>query len=180
VFSQLKEQLGQSGKPPPLPKEEKKVAKKEAKKEEVKEEAAPVVEATEAKEEAPEIVAEEAPAVDAEEVKKEVVEKAPKAKAPKAKAPKAKATKAAGGDDLKKIEGVGPKSAEILTEAGIATYAKLAESTADEIREVLAAAGNRYKSFDPTTWPQQAGLAAEGKWDELKVLQDELDGGKKK
>jgi len=31
---------------------------------------------------------------------------------------------------------------------------------------------------DPGSWPQQAGLAAEGKWDELQTLQDNLDGGK--
>ncbi len=170
VFSQLKEQLAQPSTPPPLPKEEKK-------EEEAKEEAAPVVEATEeAVNEVAEVVAEaaaeEVKEAVTEEVKEETVEAAPKAKAKK--------SKAAGGDDLKKIEGVGPKSAEILTEAGIGTYAKLAESTADQIREILAAAGNRYKSFDPTTWPQQAGLASAGKWDELKVLQDELDGGKQK
>ena len=34
--------------------------------------------------------------------------------------------------------------------------------------------------FSPETWPQQAQLAADGKWDELKALQDELDGGKAK
>ncbi|MEJ6796117.1 MAG: 50S ribosomal protein L21, partial [Flavobacteriales bacterium] len=28
------------------------------------------------------------------------------------------------------------------------------------------------------TWPAQAKMAAEGKWDELKKWQDELDGGK--
>jgi len=38
---------------------------------------------------------------------------------------------------------------------------------------------SRYKMHDPTTWPKQAKLAADGKWDELKKLQDELDGGKK-
>ena len=32
--------------------------------------------------------------------------------------------------------------------------------------------------MDPTTWPQQAAMAADGKWDELKVWQDELDGGR--
>ena len=81
-------------------------------------------------------------------------------------------------DDLKKIEGIGPKISEILTNAGIGTFAKLAASEADKIREILAEAGNRYKMHDPTTWPKQAQLAADGKWDELKTLQDELDGGK--
>ena len=30
----------------------------------------------------------------------------------------------------------------------------------------------------PGTWPRQAGLAHEGKWEELSKWQDELDGGK--
>ena len=81
-------------------------------------------------------------------------------------------------DDLKKIEGIGPKISEILTKAGIATYAQLASSESERIKEILAEAGSRYKMHDPTTWPKQAGLAAEGKWDELKALQDELQGGK--
>ena len=68
---------------------------------------------------------------------------------------------------------------EILANGGLDTFEKVAKASADDIREILAAAGNRYKSFDPTTWPQQAKLAAEGKWDELKKLQDKLDGGRK-
>ena len=29
----------------------------------------------------------------------------------------------------------------------------------------------------PATWPKQAKMAADGKWDELKKWQDEMDGG---
>jgi len=47
------------------------------------------------------------------------------------------------------------------------------------LKGILADAGKRYQMHDPTTWPDQASLAAEGKWEELKTLQDELDGGKK-
>jgi hypothetical protein len=47
------------------------------------------------------------------------------------------------------------------------------------LREILEAAGSRYKMFDPATWPQQAGLAAQGKWEELKELQGKLSGGRK-
>jgi small subunit ribosomal protein S1 len=83
------------------------------------------------------------------------------------------------GDDLKKIEGIGPKMAEILSGAGIDSFARLAESTSEQLRAILDEAGSRYKMFDPTTWPQQAGLAAEGKWDELKELQGQLSGGRK-
>jgi large subunit ribosomal protein L17 len=86
-----------------------------------------------------------------------------------------KATKA---DDLEKVEGIGPKIAEVLTEAGLDTFAKLADSTPEAIREILDAAGSQFASHDPATWPQQAKLAADGKWDELKAWQDELDGGR--
>ncbi|ELY2011037.1 50S ribosomal protein L21 [Flavobacterium psychrophilum] len=100
---------------------------------------------------------------------------APKAeKAVEAKAPKA----AKKGDDLKIIEGIGPKAAEVLVAAGIDTFAKLAKTKAEKINEILDGAEAKVQHLDPTTWPQQAQLAADGKMDELKKLQDELNGGK--
>ena len=81
-------------------------------------------------------------------------------------------------DDLKKIEGIGPKIAWLLTDAGIVTFADLSKATPDAIREILEAAGSRYKMFDPTTRPEQATFATDGKRDELKTRQDELKGGK--
>ncbi len=113
------------------------------------------------------------PAAPAAEEKAEVLAATP---APEKKAAPAK--KAAGADDLKKVEGIGPKIASLLNEAGINTFAELAATDADKIREILEAAGSRYRVHDPATWPQQAGLAAEGKWDELQSLQDELKGGR--
>ncbi|PQV51673.1 LSU ribosomal protein L21P [Jejuia pallidilutea] len=101
----------------------------------------------------------------------------PKAKAEaKAAAPKTASKKATDkADDLKKIEGIGPKIASTLVEAGIATFAELAKTDADKISEIIAdVRGNHVTD----TWPAQAKLAAEGKWDELKKWQDELDGGK--
>ena len=80
--------------------------------------------------------------------------------------------------DRQIIEGIGPKIASLLNDAGILTFASLASTDVEKIKEILVAAGNRYKMHDPTTWPQQANLAADGKWDELKKWQDELDGGK--
>ena len=82
------------------------------------------------------------------------------------------------GDDLKKIEGIGPKIADLLVEAGISTFAQLAATTPEAISEILEAAGSKFNSHSPATWPTQAQLAADGKWDELKTLQDELDGGR--
>lgn len=91
------------------------------------------------------------------------------------KAPKAKASK---GDDLKIIEGIGPKAAEVLVAAGIDTIAKLASTDAAKVKEILDAAEAKVQHLDPTTWAQQAQLAADGKMDELKKLQDELNGGR--
>ena len=90
-------------------------------------------------------------------------------------ASKPKAKKAAAkGDDLKKIEGVGPKIAETLNAAGISTFAELAKTDAAKISEIIAdVRGNHVTD----TWPKQAQLAADGKWDELQKWQDELDGG---
>ncbi len=109
--------------------------------------------------------------------------KAEKEPAPKADAPKKAAaeTKKAEGkpDDLKKIEGIGPKIAEKLGAKGIDTFEKLAGASFDELKAILDEAGSRYRMHDPTTWPEQSKLAAEGKWEELDKLQDELKGGKK-
>lgn len=88
-----------------------------------------------------------------------------------------KATKA---DDLKKVEGIGPKAAEALVAAGVDTFAKLSKKSADEIKAILTQASSTLAHLDPQTWPQQAQLAAEGKWDELKKWQDELNGGVEK
>ncbi len=108
------------------------------------------------------------------------VAKAPVAKVETAAAPKAapKAAKAGSkGDDLTKIEGIGPKIAGLLIADGIVTFANLADAKTEKLAEILKAAGPRYSIHKPDTWPQQAALARDGKFDELKKLQDELDGG---
>jgi len=109
---------------------------------------------------------------------------APKAATPAApeKATPAAAAPAKGAgqkpDKLTKIEGIGPKIAEHLGAAGIITFADLANSPVSKLQEILTNAGPRYKMHVPDTWPQQAQLATDGKWDELQVLQDKLDGGR--
>lgn len=99
------------------------------------------------------------------------------AAAPVEEAPKAK-KKASGEDDFKKIEGIGPKISQLIKDAGISTFAELSKTDVEKLKEILTAAGSRYQMHDPGSWPLQAGMAAEGKWDELKVWQDEHDGGK--
>ena len=80
-------------------------------------------------------------------------------------------------DDLTKVEGIGPKAAQALTAAGVDTFEKLSQKTVEEIRAILVAASKTLAHLDPQTWAQQARLAADGKWDELKKWQDELNGG---
>ena len=95
-----------------------------------------------------------------------------------AAAPAKKSSKKSGGDDLTIIEGIGPKIAGLCNDAGIMTFAQLADTPSSKLAEILAAAGPRYTMHKPDTWPQQAALARDGKMDELKAMQDALDGGK--
>jgi large subunit ribosomal protein L17 len=81
----------------------------------------------------------------------------------------------ANADNLTKIEGIGPKIAETLVAAGVATYADLAGTDVEKIADIIKDVRGKHV---PDTWPKQAQMAAEGKWDELKAWQDELDGGK--
>ena len=81
-------------------------------------------------------------------------------------------------DDLKLIEGIGPKIEELLNADGIRTFAKLAATNAQHIASLLRVAGPRFQIHNPETWPQQAALARDGKWDELKVMQQKLIGGR--
>jgi predicted flap endonuclease-1-like 5' DNA nuclease len=80
-------------------------------------------------------------------------------------------------DDLKIVEGVGPKIEELIHAAGIKSWAQLAETTTEKLKSILEAGGDQFKLHDPATWPQQANLAAQGLWKELKELQDKLQGG---
>ncbi|GGC21320.1 hypothetical protein GCM10011386_11610 [Parapedobacter defluvii] len=101
------------------------------------------------------------------------------AEEPKAeKKEKAQAPQTAKADDLTIVEGIGPKIAEVLANAGISSYADLAAKSAEDIKALLVDAGDQFNTAVTDTWPAQAKLAAEGKFDELKKWQDELDGGK--
>ena len=80
-------------------------------------------------------------------------------------------------EDLKAIEGIGPKIEELLYAAGITSYAVLGSTPVSQIQEILVQAGGLVATRDPSTWPDQAKLAAAGEWDKLKAWQDELDGG---
>jgi len=81
-------------------------------------------------------------------------------------------------DDLKVIEGVGPKLAQMLVEAGITSYAILANAEVADIQKILDAAGSRYKMHNPTSWPLQARFARDGKFEALKSWQQNNDAQK--
>jgi predicted flap endonuclease-1-like 5' DNA nuclease len=83
-------------------------------------------------------------------------------------------------DDLKKIEGIGPKIEELLNAAGIMTFVQLSITSQQKLQEVLDAAGKRFAMHDPTSWTLQANLASKGDWEALKQLQAQLIGGKSK
>lgn len=98
------------------------------------------------------------------------------AKPTKTKAPsKAKSAKA---DDLKIVEGIGPKIESLLNGAGIKNLDDLAKTTVEQLKKVLVDAGERYRVHDPSTWPEQARLAAGEELGKLKEYQDFLAGGK--
>lgn len=89
-----------------------------------------------------------------------------------------KSPKGLGPDDLKVVEGIGPKCEEALKAGGITSWKELADSTPEKITEILTAAEGNFSGQVPTTWPKQAAMAVAGQWDELEKWQDELDGGK--
>jgi predicted flap endonuclease-1-like 5' DNA nuclease len=81
-------------------------------------------------------------------------------------------------NDLTKIEGIGTKVQELFYGAGISTYSDLSKQETADIQTILNNAGSPFSAMDPSTWAQQAKLAANNDWDMLKKLQDELVAGK--
>jgi predicted flap endonuclease-1-like 5' DNA nuclease len=80
--------------------------------------------------------------------------------------------------DLKIVEGIGPKIEKLLKKAGIGTWEDLAKAKKKTLQKMLEDAGDAYRIHDPATWPGQAKLAVKGEWDKLKEYQDYLKGGK--
>lgn len=79
-------------------------------------------------------------------------------------------------DDLTLIEGIGPKSAEALRDAGITTFAQIAQMSPEELEKAVK--DRKVRLVGGTeTWPMQAKLAAEGNRKALQELQGRLKGG---
>ena len=81
-------------------------------------------------------------------------------------------------NDLKIVEGIGPKIESLFHNFGIDSWKILGETSVEKCQEVLNSGGDRYKIHKPDSWPKQAQLASEGKWQELKDWQETLNGGK--
>ncbi|MEB2319330.1 MAG: helix-hairpin-helix domain-containing protein [Pseudomonadota bacterium] len=84
---------------------------------------------------------------------------------------------AAPANDLTLVEGIGPKIASVLADAGIRSFADLAVTPSSRLTEILTTAGSNFRLADPGTWPEQALLAARGEWEALERLKAQLRGG---
>lgn len=116
-----------------------------------------------------------------EEARDEALESTPdvaeEVDAPAEEAPVTEETSEDKADDLTKIEGIGPKIAEVLASNGITTFAALADAKDEDTQEMIKDVKGNHQAG---TWNEQAALARDGKFDELKELQDKLDGGVEK
>jgi predicted flap endonuclease-1-like 5' DNA nuclease len=81
-------------------------------------------------------------------------------------------------NDLKIVEGIGPKIEALFNAAGITTWQELSETSTEKLQSILDAGGENYAIHNPSTWAKQASLAYQGKWQELKDWQQGLLGGK--
>ncbi|MGK0366402.1 MAG: large subunit ribosomal protein L27 [Saprospiraceae bacterium] len=109
---------------------------------------------------------------------KEAVAAAPKAKPAKAAKIALPSGKKITLDDLKMVEGIGPKIEGLLHEGGIKTWQNLADAPEADVQKVLDDAGPRYRMHQPKTWAMQAQMAANAEWERLEKYQDWLDGGR--
>nr|WP_294786501.1 hypothetical protein [uncultured Flavobacterium sp.] len=81
-------------------------------------------------------------------------------------------------NDLKIVEGIGPKIEALLNDSGIKTWYDLSQASTEKLQSILDNGGENYAIHNPSTWAKQALLAYQGKWQELKDWQQNLLGGK--
>lgn len=81
-------------------------------------------------------------------------------------------------EDLTRIEGIGRKIEALLYKNKIYNYRQLSRSTIVNLKSILEAGGNKFSMHNPGSWPKQAKLAAEGKFEDLELLKKHLKGGK--
>ena len=105
---------------------------------------------------------------------------APLAAAAPAKGRGTRGKKRDGSDNIELIEGIGPKIAAMLKAEGIDTFAALAATPVDKLQGILDAGGSKFNLANPSTWAEQAAVAAKGDWAAFDKLTAELVGGVRK
>jgi predicted flap endonuclease-1-like 5' DNA nuclease len=83
-------------------------------------------------------------------------------------------------DDLKLVEGIGPKIESLFHKAGLKTWLSVSKTKSARLKEILVAGGERFQMHDPTTWPKQCQMMVDNQWAELRKYQAKLNGGKVK
>ncbi len=81
-------------------------------------------------------------------------------------------------NDLKIVEGIGPKIEGLFHNYNIKTWKALSRVSVAKCREVLDSGGEKYRLHDPASWPMQAKMCYQGKWKELYRWQEEHKHGK--
>lgn len=76
-------------------------------------------------------------------------------------------------DDLTVVDGIGPKIEEQLRANGIDSFVKVACLSVDDLLDILERGGPSFRFANPENWPQQASLAAQNRWKDLKQLQND-------
>ena len=116
--------------------------------------------------------------VDAKKTKAKTATKRKATSTAKRKATAPRKIRTVKADNLKLIEGIGPKLETILLENGIITFKDLSKAKVATLRTILEKAGPRYNVHNPSTWAKQARFAANGKMADLKKYQGTLNNKK--
>ena len=81
----------------------------------------------------------------------------------------------AAAEDLTKVRGIGPATAELLQDAGITTFKALAEAGTARLQEILDAGGTKFDAIDPSSWCRQAQFQLSGSWGRTQTATLSLD-----
>ncbi len=78
-------------------------------------------------------------------------------------------------DDLKVVNGIGPKIAQLLNNRGITAWKALSETSPSYLTAILHEdGGERFRIHNPASWQHHALLLHEGRWDEFRELREKL------
>lgn len=77
-------------------------------------------------------------------------------------------------NNLKVIEGIGPKIEGILNKAGYVTWQDLANADLDALQNIMHDAGPRYRIHSPQTWQNQIQMCIDKNWQGLIDFQQQL------